>query len=91
MPRWRLTRLRISPSGFALPSSRARIIDNEKSRRPKTSPDRNIKHEIKIHLRVQILPDSNFHVRSFDGNRRCSIDWASYRFQGPEPWEEFGC
>jgi hypothetical protein len=29
-----------------------RVLDKEKSRRPKTSPERNIKDEIKIHLHV---------------------------------------
>ena len=57
----------------------------------KTSCERTIRHEIKIHLHVQTRPDFGSHVCGFNWNRCRSIDWASHRFKRSERWQEFGC
>ena len=45
--------------------------------------------EAKIHLRHQTLSHSCICLHSLDGNRRRSVGWASYCFEGSKLWVEF--
>ncbi len=46
-------------------------------------------HEVKIHLRHHTLSDCCYRKRRFNRNRRRSVGWASYCFEGSELWMEF--